>query len=163
MLLFHAGARISFRLFRVSSNLLIFDLLFRRIVNFFLIVTQLGFCAVYFVFVASTIVEIAEWDGKVDKRLIIIILAVPVIFLSYIRSLEKLAYISIAANFLCVAGLITVYQYLARNLHDPTRLPIFAGFQNLPMFFAMALFSFEGIGVVSVSSIVVSSCCFFKF
>ena len=111
--------------------------------------TQLGFCAVYLVFVSSTIVEVAEWENKVDKRLIIIILAVPIIFLSWIRSLEKLAYLSVAANILCVGGLITVYQFLIRNLHDPTELPSFAGPENLPMFFAMALFSFEGIGVVS--------------
>lgn len=117
--------------------------------NFFLVLTQLGFCAVYLVFVSSTIVEVAEWENKVDKRLVIIILAVPVIFLAWIRSLEKLAYLSIAANILCVGGLITVYQYLVRNLRDPTTLPSFAGAQNLPMFFAMALFSFEGIGVVS--------------
>jgi len=119
-------------------------------VNFFLVVTQLGFCAIYFVFVASTIVEVAEWDGKVDKRLVIIVLAIPVILLSYVRSLEQLAYISIVANVLCFAGLITVYQYLVRNLGDPTRLPMFNGVQNLPMFFAMALFSFEGIGVVGI-------------
>ncbi|XP_066935163.1 proton-coupled amino acid transporter 1-like isoform X2 [Clytia hemisphaerica] len=120
----------------------------KRIVNLFLIVTQLGFCAVYFVFVASTIVEVAGWGDKVDKRLVIIILALPVALLSYIRSLEKLAYLSIIANICCVVGLITIYQYLARNLGDPTRLPMFSGVQNLPMFFAMALFSFEGIGVV---------------
>ena len=117
--------------------------------NFFLVITQLGFCSIYFVFVASTILEVAEWEGKVDKRLVIIITAVPVIFLSYIRSLEKLAYLSIISNILCVFGLVTVYQYLIRNLGDPTTLPAFAGVSNLPMFFAMALFSFEGIGVVS--------------
>ena len=122
--------------------------------NFFLVLTQLGFCSVYLVFVSSTIVEVAEWEDKVDKRLVIIILAIPVIFLSWIRSLEKLAYLSVAANILCVGGLITVYQYLIRNLQDPTTLPSFAGPASLPMFFAMALFSFEGIGVVSPVSVV---------
>lgn len=120
----------------------------KRFVNFFLVITQLGFCSVYFVFVASTIIEVAEWEDKVDKRLVIIITAVPVVVLSYIRSLEKLAYISIISNILCIFGLVTVYQFLIRNLGDPTALPAFAGIADLPMFFAMALFSFEGIGVV---------------
>ena len=140
---------LSFTVFNVGQFEYTFSFICRRIVNLFLIITQLGFCAVYFVFVASTIVEVAGWEDKVDKRLVIIILALPVVLLSYIRSLEKLAYLSIIANICCVLGLITIYQYLARNLGDPTSLPMFAGAQNLPMFFAMALFSFEGIGVVS--------------
>ena len=114
--------------------------------NGFLIVTQLGFCSIYFVFVASSIVEVSGW--KVDQRIVIFIMAIPVIFFSYIRSLEKLAYLSILANICCVGGLIAVYQYLARNVKDPKQYPYFAGWSNIPLFLGMAIFSFEGIGVV---------------
>ncbi|XP_057312174.1 neutral amino acid uniporter 4-like [Hydractinia symbiolongicarpus] len=120
----------------------------KTVINTFLVVTQLGFCSIYFVFVASTIVEVAGLEHKLDQRIVIICLAVPVIFFSYIRSLEKLAYLSVVANICCVFGLIVVYQFLARDLKDPKTLPYFAGWTDLPMFLGMAIFSFEGIGVV---------------
>lgn len=121
----------------------------RFIVNFFLVLTQLGFCSIYFVFVASTVVEVLEWEHRVDKRLVIVVMALPVILLSYIRSLEKLAYISILSNLLCLYGLVVVFQYLARHTQSPSNYPFIASLEKLPMFFAMSLFSFEGIGVVS--------------
>lgn len=118
----------------------------KRVVNTFLVVTQLGFCAVYFMFVAANIVEVADTD--IDERLIIAALAPLVILLSFIRSLERLAYLSLLANVLCFTGLIITFQYLGRCLRDPSTFPVFAGVSKLPLFFGTAIFSFEGIGVV---------------
>ena len=86
----------------------------------------------------------------IDVRIIMAALAVPVVILSYIRSLEKLAYLSMIANVLCVVGLIITYQYLARHLHSPSEFKPFAGWSKLPLFFGTAIFSFEGIGVVCI-------------
>eukprot|EP00112_Aurelia_sp_Birch-Aquarium-sp1_P024378 Seg769.1 transcript_id=Seg769.1/GoldUCD/mRNA.D3Y31 product="Proton-coupled amino acid transporter 1" protein_id=Seg769.1/GoldUCD/D3Y31 len=115
-------------------------------VNTFLVVTQLGFCAVYFMFVADNILQVTEKD--IDVRIIIAALAPLVIVLSFIRSLERLAYLSLLANFLCFLGLVITFQYLARCLQSPKKFPAFAGLSKLPLFFGTAIFSFEGIGVV---------------
>ena len=88
-------------------------------------------------------------EKDIDVRIIIAALALPVVLLSFIKSLEKLAYLSMFANVLCFLGLIITLQYLARCLQDPRSFPLFAGPSKLPLFFGTAIFSFEGIGVVS--------------
>jgi len=118
----------------------------RVLVNTFLVITQLGFCSIYFMFVASNIIEVTE--KHIDLRIIISALALPVILLSLIKSLEKLAYLSMIANVLCFVGLTITLQYLARCLQDPRKFKLFAGVSKLPLFFGTAIFSFEGIGVV---------------
>ena len=98
----------------------------------------------YLVFLSLKVTE-----KHIDLRIIISALALPVILLSLIKSLEKLAYLSMIANVLCFVGLIITLQYLARCLQDPRKFKLFAGVSKLPLFFGTAIFSFEGIGVVS--------------
>ena len=98
----------------------------------------------YFVFLSLKVTE-----KHIDLRIIIAALALPVILLSLIKSLEKLAYLSMFANVLCFIGLFITLQYLARCLQDPRKFKLFAGVSKLPLFFGTAIFSFEGIGVVS--------------
>ncbi len=83
-----------------------------------------------------------------DERIIIAAMAPLVVLLSFIKSLERLAYLSLLANVLCFAGLIVTFQYLGRCLQDPATFPKFAGASKLPLFFGTAIFAFEGIGVV---------------
>lgn len=95
--------------------------------------------------------QVTEKD--IDVRIIIAALAPLVIVLSFIRSLERLAYLSLLANFLCFLGLVITFQYLARCLQSPKKFPAFAGLSKLPLFFGTAIFSFEGIGVVSLHTL----------
>ena len=116
--------------------------------NIFLIITQFGFCSIYFVFVANTIVEVSGLEKKINTRLVILSLAPLAILFSFVRSLEKLSYLSIVANFCCIGGLIMILQYLGSNFKDVRKYPEFAGWNGLPLFASMAIFAFEGIGVV---------------
>lgn len=119
----------------------------RTVVNVFLVVTQLGFCSIYLVLGSSTIVEVFHLPDSY-RRIVIFLLTVPAIFFSFIRSLERLAYISFLANLLCFFGLISILQYCARHLHDPAEYPYFAGPKELPLCMAMIVFSYEGIGCI---------------
>ena len=121
---------------------------FRRLVNAFLVITQLGFCSIYFVFVADTIVELSKMKDSY-ARVVIVGLAVPITLFSYVRSLEKLAYLSVLANVCCLFGLVSIFYYIGRYAKNPSTYPYFAGWSNFPRFLGMAIFSFEGIGVVS--------------
>ena len=67
------------------------------------------------------------------------------------------------SNILCLFGLVCVFQYLARNTKDPARLPMFAGWAEMPMFFGLAIFSFEGIGVVRTYVSPLCTVTFLKF
>ena len=104
--------------------------------------------------------QVTEKD--IDVRIIIAALAPLVIVLSFIRSLERLAYLSLLANFLCLLGLVITFQYLARCLQSPKNFPMFAGLSKLPLFFGTAIFSFEGIGVVSLFVLFSSNFVFFS-
>ena len=116
--------------------------------NAFLVITQLGFCSIYFVFVADTIVELSEIKDSY-ARVVIVGLVVPITLFSYVRSLEKLAYLSVLANVCCLYGLISIFYYVGRNAKNPSTYPYFGGWSSFPRFLGMAIFSFEGIGVVS--------------
>uniref|UniRef100_T2MAP4 Proton-coupled amino acid transporter 1 n=1 Tax=Hydra vulgaris TaxID=6087 RepID=T2MAP4_HYDVU len=120
----------------------------RFVVNIFLIITQFGFCAIYFVFIANTIVEVSGLEKTVNMRLIILALAPLAILFSFVRSLEKLSYLSVVANIFCIGGLIAILQYLGRNFQDPRKYHAFNGWSGLPRFASMAIFAFEGIGVI---------------
>lgn len=117
----------------------------RLIVNIFLCVSQLGFCCVYFVFIASNLQQVSN---ALDIKTWIVIILLPIILLSFIRDLRTLVPFSIAANICCVISLVIIFQYIVRNIHHTDKLPAFAGWSNLPVFVGITLYAFEGIGVV---------------
>ncbi|EDO49613.1 predicted protein, partial [Nematostella vectensis] len=142
--------------FDAQGCLVIDSLLYEVVVNVFLCITQLGFCCVYFIFVADNVKQVRtratymalDEVVNLDPKIWIVILLVPVILLSYIHSLRVLSVLSTMANICCLIGLVITFQYLGRNVHNPKLLPEFDGWAALPLFFGMVVFTFEGIGVV---------------
>lgn len=126
-------------------------------VNVFIFITQLGFCCVYFVFMAENLVQILEfyessWIPSV--RIMTLILFLPVVSLSMIDNLKTLAPLSILANISMVFAVIIIYYfciiYSANSSSSPTpsELPKFASLAEFPTAFGSAVFSYEGIAVV---------------
>lgn len=81
------------------------------------------------------------------------IMLVPIILLSFIRDLRTLAPLSMIANICCGISLVVIIQYLIRNIQHTEKLPGFAGWSNFPVFFGIAMYAFEGIGVVCLKSL----------
>ena len=90
-------------------------------------------------------------SNALDAQTWMAILLLPIILLSFIRDLRTLAPLSIAANICCALSLIIIFQYIVRNIHHTEELPAFAGWSNFPVFFGIALYAFEGIGVVRMA------------
>ncbi|XP_029439890.1 proton-coupled amino acid transporter 1-like isoform X2 [Rhinatrema bivittatum] len=136
----------------------------RWLVGFFLILTQLGFCCVYFVFLADNLKQVVEaangtssnchsnetvvLTNTMDSRLYMLSFLPFFILLVFIHNLKYLAVFSLLANIAMLGSLVMIYQYILRDIPDPSNLPYAAGWRTYPLFFGTAIFAFEGIGVV---------------
>ncbi|XP_027794528.2 proton-coupled amino acid transporter 2 [Marmota flaviventris] len=136
----------------------------RHIVSFFLIITQLGFCCVYIVFLAENLKQVVEAVNSttnncynnetvipmptMDSRLYMLSFLPVLVLLVFIRNLRILTIFSMLANISMLASLIIIAQYIAQEIPDPSRLPLVASWKTYPLFFGTAIFSFESIGVV---------------
>ncbi|OCT86216.1 proton-coupled amino acid transporter 1 [Xenopus laevis] len=136
----------------------------RRIVGFFLILTQLGFCCVYFVFLADNIKQVVEAANgttndcssnetvvlveSMDSRLYILSFLPFLILLVFITNLRYLSIFSLLANISMLGSVIMIYQYIGRDIPDPTHLSYVSSWRSYALFFGTAIFAFEGIGVV---------------
>ncbi|XP_071951038.1 proton-coupled amino acid transporter 1-like [Antedon mediterranea] len=124
-------------------------------VNFFLIITQFGFCCAYFLFMGDNIMQIYQHyygvDGVPDIKWFIAMLFLPVVIYCYIRELDDLAIFSMIANVLLIAGIAIIYEYMFTHLGEcqpVSDLPLVADVSQWPIFFGTAIYAFEGIGVV---------------
>lgn len=121
----------------------------RLIVNVFLCITQLGFCCVYFVFVAQNIQQVFDhYFGKVDYHVYMAVILVPQLLLCGIRNLRYLSPFSMLANLLQFIALGCIFYYLLQDLPYTWERKSFASWQQLPLYFGTAIYTFEGIGVI---------------
>uniref|UniRef100_A0A4X1TTA9 Amino acid transporter transmembrane domain-containing protein n=1 Tax=Sus scrofa TaxID=9823 RepID=A0A4X1TTA9_PIG len=136
----------------------------RRIVSFFLIVTQMGFCCVYIVFLADNLKQVVEAVNSttnnchynetviltptMDSRLYMLTFLPFLALLVLIRNLRVLTIFSLLANVSMLVSLIIITQYIIQGIPDPGQLPLAANWKTYSLFFGTAVFSFESIGVV---------------
>ncbi|XP_041919443.1 proton-coupled amino acid transporter 4 isoform X2 [Alosa sapidissima] len=125
----------------------------RLLVSFFLVLTQLGFCSVYFVFLAENIKQVVEGnrgngEEGIDVRLYMLFLLPLLVVMSFIRDLRNMAVLSALANTAMAISLIFIFNFITSDVGDPGRLPFVSSWRKFPFFFGTAIFAFEGIGVV---------------
>ncbi|XP_035290557.1 proton-coupled amino acid transporter 1-like isoform X1 [Anguilla anguilla] len=136
----------------------------RRFINLFLIITQLGFCCVYIVFLSENIKQVIEAVNgttvncqnnqttlivsSFDSRLYMLCFLPFIILLVFIRKLKHLAPWSLVANFAMCGSAVVIFWYSLTNIQYPISLPYAGKAADYPLFFGIAIFAFEGIGVV---------------
>lgn len=121
----------------------------RTIINIFLCITQMGFCCVYFVFVAVNLQEVvAHYYVKIDIHFYLVLILVPMIFINLVKNLKYLTPISLLASILTVIGLTITFLFMLKDLPKTDTVDSFASWATLPLYFGTAIYAFEGIGVV---------------
>ncbi|KAJ8672367.1 hypothetical protein QAD02_003626 [Eretmocerus hayati] len=122
---------------------------FRATVNTFLVLDLIGCCCVYVVFVGSNLKDVADLylDNSWDLRIFMAILLPFLIIFSLIRNLKYLAPFSMIANGLIAAGLGITFYYIFTDLPPIKDIPKVATMEEMPLFFGIAIFALEGIGV----------------
>ncbi|GAB6033217.1 hypothetical protein CHUAL_012821 [Chamberlinius hualienensis] len=122
----------------------------RALTNFFLCLTQLGFCCVYLVFVASNIKQVVELNNGpvLDYRIYISFLFIPTVLLNLIRNLKLLVPATVVANVCEIISLGIIFYYVCQDIPHTSSVPMMAPFSTLPLWFGTVIFAFEGIGLV---------------
>ncbi|XP_035780455.1 proton-coupled amino acid transporter 2-like [Anopheles albimanus] len=123
---------------------------FRRLINAFLVVMQLGLCCVYFLFVAVNVRELLVYAGAgpVSVLTVLLWLLGPLALLNLVRSLKLLTPTSLVASVFAVAGLAIAFLFLLHDLPHSASVPPVSGWSTLPLYFGTVMYAFEGIGVV---------------
>ncbi|XP_038183980.1 proton-coupled amino acid transporter 3 [Arvicola amphibius] len=135
----------------------------RYIVSFLLIVTQLGFCSAYFMFMADNlqqIVEEAHFTSNIcqprkslvmtpvlDARFYMLTILPFLILLVLVQNPQVLSVFSTLATITTLGSLAVIFEYLIQ-IPRHSSLPLVASWKTFLLFFGTAIFTFEGVGMV---------------
>ncbi|CAG9855730.1 unnamed protein product [Phyllotreta striolata] len=121
----------------------------RKLVNYCIIISQIGFCCVYFIFITDNVHQVADYYGIViDLRTVMAGLFVPVLLPCLVRNLKYLVPISIMANIFMFFGIFMVIGYAVNDLPPFSKRRYVGDLSMLPLVFGTAVFCFEGIALV---------------
>ncbi|XP_045534496.1 proton-coupled amino acid transporter-like protein pathetic [Papilio machaon] len=121
----------------------------KNIVNIFLVITQLGFCCVYFLFVATNLQDTLEiFHINLSVHTYLVLLFPCFLALAMVKNLKYLTPVSLVASIMTAWGLIVTFYYILQNLPHTNTVKPFASWHQLPLYFGTAIFAFEGIGMV---------------
>ncbi|KAJ8919552.1 hypothetical protein NQ315_002174 [Exocentrus adspersus] len=121
----------------------------KTLINIFLCITQLGFCCVYFVFVAANIHDVIKhyfFDMSVHWYLLLLLL--PMVLLNWVKSLKYLTPSSLFASIVTCSGLVITFFYMFQGLPKIASIKAVSTWSQVPLYFGTAIYAFEGIGVI---------------
>ncbi|XP_054208416.1 proton-coupled amino acid transporter 3 isoform X1 [Homo sapiens] len=110
----------------------------RYTVSFLLVITQLGFCSVYFMFMADNLQQMVE-EAHVTSNI-----CQPREILTLTPILDIRFYMLIILPFL----ILLVFIQNLKGIPYPSNLPLMANWKTFLLFFGTAIFTFEGVGMV---------------
>ncbi|ESN92740.1 hypothetical protein HELRODRAFT_96051 [Helobdella robusta] len=117
----------------------------------FLSLTQFGFCTAYIVFISYNIQLVVEeyspstrWSPQVYQSIVFLVL-LPYLCITH---LKILSFFSTIANILMIFGLAVVLYSCFVDIPSTNLRPAHGSWNDFPLFFSIAIFTFEGIGLI---------------
>ncbi|XP_072486857.1 proton-coupled amino acid transporter 1-like isoform X2 [Notamacropus eugenii] len=136
----------------------------RQLVRSLLIITQLGFCSVYFLFLADNFKQVAETISlsnrcqqnetlkemlpSLNLHLYMLTFLPFVILLVFFHNFLMLSIFSTVGNIAILGSVALIFGYILQDIPNPKNLPRSTNWQAYFLFFGTAIFSLEGIGVI---------------
>ncbi|CAG9532662.1 unnamed protein product [Cercopithifilaria johnstoni] len=123
---------------------------FKQLLNINMFCAQLGFCCVYFVFMADNIQSFFDMNTMIHlpRSLWMVMLLIPILSICSIRHLNKLAPFALAANCLYLCAVFILLYFFFSHLKPSFNFPAIGQIENIPLYFGTVLFAFEGVAVV---------------
>ncbi|KAJ3653327.1 hypothetical protein Zmor_012584 [Zophobas morio] len=120
--------------------------------NFSVVGCELGFCCVYYVFIADHLLEIASNHNLLNHKqpesihIVLLIMLIPMWASTFLRNLKLLLPLSIIANILIWSGVIIVFYYTTyEGLPPASDRYLLSPLERWPLYFGTVLYAFEGI------------------
>lgn len=122
----------------------------RYFVTISVFVTYFGACSVYAVIIGDNAKQMYRHYTGVDVniRICILVFMLPLVLLSWIRSLKFLAPVSMLANLCMATGLGITIFYFVKDLPDIRECKIVGDINAIPSSIAITIFAITAIGVV---------------
>ncbi|XP_063240185.1 proton-coupled amino acid transporter-like protein CG1139 [Bacillus rossius redtenbacheri] len=120
-----------------------------HVVNVFLLIYQLGTCCVYVVFISTNLQQVfEEYSLKLDVRIFMVIMLLPLILINWVRNLKLLAPLSAVANVIQFVSFGIILYFIARNMHGLDDIEQFGELSQIPLFIGTVLFALEAVGMI---------------
>lgn len=131
----------------------IYGPVFKGLINFSLVISQVGFASAYIVFVSENlqafILAVSKCRTYIDIKYIILMQMVVFLPLSLYRNINNIQKLALAADVFIALGLVYLYYYGIRTIAEEGVADIVSfNKSSWTLFIGTAIFTFEGIGLI---------------
>lgn len=133
---------------------IIFGKHFRNMINFSLVISQIGFSSAYIVFVGENLQAFIEavsfCKTSIDIKWVILMQMVIFLPLSLYRNINHIQKMALAADLFILLGLVYIYFYDVKTIVHQGGISDIQDFnpKDWTLFIGTAIFTFEGIGLI---------------
>jgi proton-coupled amino acid transporter len=127
---------------------------FRNLINFSLVISQIGFSSAYIVFVSENlqafVLAVTDCRTFIDIKYMILMQMIVFLPLSLYRNINNIQKLALLADLFIVLGLVYLYYYDILTLVNNHGIADIIQFNkdDWTLFIGTAIFTFEGIGLI---------------
>ncbi|XP_031564992.1 amino acid transporter AVT3C-like [Actinia tenebrosa] len=118
----------------------------KAIVDISIVVSQIGFSCAYLIFISENIADMTS--DRFSKNTVLLTLLPPLLVLVNFRHLKRLAIFSMFADFANVFAYCVVFWFDFEHFDRVKLHPKLANISGLPFFLGIAIYCYEGAGMV---------------